>query len=58
MEDGFVVGNAVLWWTQKTPSVLLRQKDGNIKLDRSYSGWAKLDAKRCSNCNVIIFEHH
>lgn len=57
MEDGFVVGNSVLWWTKESPSVLIRQKGGNIRLDRSYSSWAKRAGKQCSNCKVVIFEY-
>ncbi|MHA2234496.1 MAG: PF20097 family protein [Candidatus Thorarchaeota archaeon] len=47
----------VLWWTTEEPGFLMRDKGGNIKLDSSNSGWAKVPAKRCSTCKLILVEY-
>ena len=57
LENGFVVGSLVIWWTKKPPKVAITKKGGNIQLDRSYRGWAKLGAKRCDRCKLVIAEY-
>ncbi|MHA2179064.1 MAG: PF20097 family protein, partial [Candidatus Thorarchaeota archaeon] len=44
LKDGYIAGNTVLWWTTEEPGFLMRDKGGNIKLDSSNSGWAKVPA--------------
>ncbi|TFG32862.1 hypothetical protein EU528_02195 [Candidatus Thorarchaeota archaeon] len=54
MQNGYIVGNGAVWWTREKPKVLITGRGGNIQLDRSVKGWAKVKAKRCINCNLVI----
>ena len=54
MENGFLAGNAAIWWTKKSPNILMTRNGGNIRLARSYTKWAHLRARRCSNCKITI----
>ncbi len=54
LKDGFIAGSSVVWWTNESPGFLMREKDGNVQLDKSNTSWAKLPAKRCVTCKLIF----
>ncbi|MHA2025687.1 MAG: PF20097 family protein [Candidatus Thorarchaeota archaeon] len=57
LKEGYVAGNNVLWYTTEEPGFLMKQKDGNIKLNSSSSSWATVPAKHCSTCKTIIISY-
>ncbi len=57
LKDGYIAGNTVLWWTEEETGFLMRDKESNIKLDSSSSSWAKVPAKQCSTCKLILVEY-
>jgi len=57
MEDGYLVGGHSLWWTDKKPKYGTIRGRGNIRLDSSFRGIAKIRAKLCDNCELIIYRH-
>lgn len=57
MENGYIAGNTGLWWTNRPLGRLARRRDGDIQLDFSCTGWAKISANRCESCKIIITQH-
>lgn len=57
LENGYIAGNTVLWWTTEEPGFLLKDKEGNIQLDKSTTSWAKIPAKLCTTCKTILAEY-
>jgi len=57
MEDGYLAGWLRLVWTDTKPKYGIIRKRGEIKLDSSIRGIAKVRAKLCDNCELIIYRH-
>lgn len=57
VEDGYLVGWHVLFWTDRKPKYGVVRNRGNIKLNSSFWGIAKVRAKLCDNCELIIYRH-
>jgi hypothetical protein len=54
LREGYLAGNKVLWWTKEEPGFLLKESDDDIKLNSSNTSWAKVPAKVCTTCKMII----
>ncbi|TFG97727.1 hypothetical protein E4H12_07900 [Candidatus Thorarchaeota archaeon] len=59
LEDGYVVGPTVLWWTNKEPNIQITKDREYIEIARNLFGWewARVRGKRCPKCNLMIIRH-